>query len=137
MNPPCSERCGRVAQQRGLCTRCYRARAAAGTLPPVAGYSGPTLPDLHDLGLSYRQLDYWTRCGHITADDPSPGSGHRRTWPGEQLELAERMARLVISLPGVSLSTVAAIARQPDVDVELAPGVTVSVATRPHEEAVA
>lgn len=128
---PCSEGCGHVAVLRGLCRPCYSDRARAGTLPAVdfATHNGPTLPDYKALGLSYRQLDYWTRSGRIHADEPTPGSGHRRTWPDEEIAVAGRIARLIAA--GLSLEIAAGVARDPDTDIELQPGVVVRIATIP------
>jgi hypothetical protein len=93
---PCSSPdCTRRAAQRGLCRPCYDTRASAGTLPAAESYGAPTLPDLGVLGLSYRQLDHWTRKGWVRADDPTPGSGKRRTWDDHELAIAARMVRLI------------------------------------------
>jgi hypothetical protein len=54
-----------------------------------------TLPDLAALGVTYRQLDYWTRRGYLHLTTPTPGYGHPRTWPPGELAVAERMARAV------------------------------------------
>jgi hypothetical protein len=53
-----------------------------------------TLPDLAALGVTYRQLDYWTRRGYLNPGG-NPGYGHPRTWPPGELAVAERMARAV------------------------------------------
>lgn len=55
----------------------------------------PTVPDLDALGVTYRQLDHWTRKGYLHPVQARPVSGYRRTWPPGELEVAERMARLV------------------------------------------
>lgn len=117
--------CGRVAKQRGLCARCYADRARAGTLPAAESYSGPTLPNLAALGLTYRKLDYWTSIGHIRADETHPGSGARRTWPEHELRVATRIGRLTDA--GIRLDRAAHLARCPGTDLELAPGITVRV----------
>lgn len=54
-----------------------------------------TQRDVTDTGMTYRQLDYWTRQGYLHCDNPTPGSGTRRTWPAEQLAVASVMAVLV------------------------------------------
>lgn len=122
----CRDGCGRVEQQRGLCRSCYATRAHAGTLPAAEAHTGATLPDLVALGVTYRQLDYWVRTGRIRCDEPTPGSGARRVWPPGELEVASRMARLLDA--GLSLNAAARVAREPDAEVELAPGVVVRVA---------
>jgi DNA-binding transcriptional MerR regulator len=43
---------------------------------------------------SYRQLDYWTARGYITAEDDSPGSGRCRNWHPEQVDRAMRLKAL-------------------------------------------
>lgn len=62
--------------------------------PPRRGGRPASLPELPE-GLTYRQLDYWTRLGYVKTDGaPSPGSGGRRAWPAEELEIAARMVKL-------------------------------------------
>ena len=56
---------------------------------------GGLLPDLETLGLTYRQFDYWVRCGYLRPLVAHPYSGNRRIFPPEELEVAEKMARLV------------------------------------------
>lgn len=50
-------------------------------------------------GLSYRQLDYWTRTGRITAHthpfNVVSGSGVPHCWPRDEVEVAARMFRLI------------------------------------------
>lgn len=117
---------GRVVYSRALCQPCYREATHAGTLPPREGaYGEITLPDLKALGISYRQLDYWTRTGLIESSEATPGSGHRRYWPEEELEVAGRIARLVKA--GVNIRVAAEIARQPGEPVHLDGGVIVTV----------
>lgn len=56
---------------------------------------GSDVPSLlESTGLTYRKLDYWTRRGYVNAGESSPGSGHRRTWPPEELRIAALMGRL-------------------------------------------
>lgn len=88
-----------------------------------------TLPDLASLGISYRQLDYWTRRGLIRCDDErTPGSGVRRTWEPAELRVAERIGRLARA--GVALDLAAHIARHPGESAEPVPGVYISVSDR-------
>lgn len=47
------------------------------------------------IGVSYRQVDFWTRKGYLSATDPAPGSGHARDYPAGEIAIAERMAHLV------------------------------------------
>jgi DNA-binding transcriptional MerR regulator len=46
-------------------------------------------------GISYRQLDYWVRCGYLRPEVAEPGSGRARRWPEEEIEIARTMRRLV------------------------------------------
>ena len=54
-------------------------------------------------GISYRQLDYWTRTGYLRpvpmggenrAHPTVPSTGHYRDWPAEELRIAREMGRL-------------------------------------------
>lgn len=65
--------------------------------------------------MTYRQLDYWTRLGYVkTTGAPSPGSGGRRAWPAEEIEIAGRMVKLRDE--GYELRLAARIARADVVD---------------------
>lgn len=56
--------------------------------------SGPTLAAT--AGITYRQLDYWTRHHWITPNpQPHTGSGYHRTYPHTQVELAHLMRLLI------------------------------------------
>lgn len=46
-------------------------------------------------GISYRQLDYWVRIGHLLPEHEPLGSGTERKWPTAERLVAERMCRLV------------------------------------------
>ena len=46
-------------------------------------------------GISYRQLDWWTKTGLIRATDDRPGSGIPRRYSEPQARLAVTMAALV------------------------------------------
>lgn len=61
------------------------------------------------MGITYRQLDHWTRQGWLRAENATPGSGHARVWPPEELMVAGLMRRL--TLAGFSASRAAAMAR--------------------------
>lgn len=45
-------------------------------------------------GITYRQLDYWVRCGYLHPVHRG-GSGHDRLWPYEEIATAVRMGLLV------------------------------------------
>ena len=82
-----------------------------------------TLRDLTDLGLSCRQVDYWTRHGLLRAHNPDPGCGRRRTWPADEVAVAAVMVRLVDA--GLTPEAAHRAARHGGV---LAPGVSVHLA---------
>lgn len=46
-------------------------------------------------GITYRQLDYWTRCGYITPSvAPARGSGTWRRWDDSDMEACCALAKL-------------------------------------------
>jgi hypothetical protein len=69
-------------------------------------------PDLPGpfLGISYRQLDYWTRIGLLVPDDPTPGSGIARSWPDSEVIVALLIRRLLDA--GLELRAAARVARE-------------------------
>lgn len=127
----------------GRCAACYqreRRRALGGgaeprTLSPCSRLACEELtvaPDrdlcldclLGDLGISYRQLDYWSRKGHLRPGGQR-GTGHVRQWAPAELEVAARMARLTAA--GIAVETAAAFARGGWPRGEIAPGVVLQV----------
>lgn len=60
-------------------------------------------------GITYRQVDWWTRSGLIRPDNPDCGSGRHRRYPPEEVRAAERIAGLVRA--GVHVQVAARIAR--------------------------
>lgn len=74
-----------------------------------------------DIGVTYRQLDYWTRSGWLHADVADPGQGHRRTWCPEEQTIARRM-RLYVQHAKVRPSIASKAARN---DGWIAPGVRI------------
>lgn len=81
-----------------------------------------------ELGVSYRRLDYWVRCGYIRLDDATPGSGHPRAWPDSEVAVAREILRLTSA--GLTVKTAADAARafiNGASFVELAPGVTLDI----------
>jgi hypothetical protein len=89
---------------------------------PQPPKSLPTQTNGHDLGLTYRQLDYWTRNGLLKADNQTPGSGNRRTWAPGELAVAVLIGRLVDA--GISLRVAHDIARGRR---EIGPGITIKI----------
>lgn len=88
-----------------------------------------TLPaPLHATGITYRQLDYWTRCGYITALHDG-GAGNYRAWANSELAVAALIARLRGA--GLELPAAASVARtateHPGPALNLAPGITIHI----------
>ena len=74
-------------------------------------------------GVSYRNLDYWTRQGWLRPENgATPGSGRSREWPESELEIARRMARLTAA--GITASVAAEFAREQWPFGDIAPGAT-------------
>lgn len=46
-------------------------------------------------GITYRQLDYWTKRGLIPLPDQHPGSGSARSYPPDAVRVAVIMAALI------------------------------------------
>jgi hypothetical protein len=67
----------------------------------------PDAPDVDDhvigaheltiaAGITYRQLDYWTRLGYLTPwNSPTPGSGVPRVYPLDQVDVASTMRAVI------------------------------------------
>jgi hypothetical protein len=75
--PPACQRCsGPVETDTDLCVLCLCA----------------------DLGITYRQLDHWSRMGYLRPvrldRGKGEGSGSPRTWPPGELQIARLMGRL-------------------------------------------
>jgi MerR HTH family regulatory protein len=45
--------------------------------------------------ITYRQLDYWTKKGHLRSANGRCGTGYRRTWPAFEVHVARLMKRLL------------------------------------------
>lgn len=73
------------------------------------------------LGLSYRQLDYWTRCGYLRPvqrceNRVGNGTGYAREWPEYELSIAAAMGRLVrLGLTPARAAKVARAGRESEV----------------------
>lgn len=61
-------------------------------------------------GVSYRQLDYWARVGHLRPTEPTPGSGIAREWTETEIAVASLMGRLTNA--GFDLAVAARVARE-------------------------
>jgi hypothetical protein len=78
-----------------------------------------------EIGITYRQVDYWTRLGWLKPENPVAGSGVSRRWPAFEVEVARRMGRLAAA--GLGIPRAAAFARESWPAGEIAPGVTLAV----------
>jgi hypothetical protein len=73
--------------------------------------------------LTYRQLDHWTRLGHLhTIGGQRPGSGHDRRWADGEAGIFATIGRLLAA--GLTLDAAIQAARG---QTHLAPGVTVLI----------
>ena len=67
-------------------------------------------PELVDTaGITYRQLDYWTRRGYLRAAEANPGCGRDRQYSPDETAVARRMGGL--GGAGLTVESAAAIAR--------------------------
>jgi DNA-binding transcriptional MerR regulator len=76
-------------------------------------------------GVSYRQIDFWARCGYLRPANAQPGSGVSRLWTAAEAEVARTMGRLVTA--GFTPKLAHRVARARQTRLELAPGVFVEV----------
>ena len=90
--------------------------------PPEPAEPGASVADFIALGISYRQLDYWSRHHYLHANAATPGTGVPRTWPLGELAVAGRLVRLLDA--GLVLQSALAVARG---QTEPAPGVHVLI----------
>jgi DNA-binding transcriptional MerR regulator len=58
------------------------------------------------MGISYRQLDHWSRCGYLR---PDGGDGVQRIWPHSEIRIGRMMSRLIAI--GLTPETAAEYAR--------------------------
>lgn len=77
-----------------------------------------------DAGITYRQADYWARCGYINA--PARGSGYPRIIDDHESAVLNTMARLVNA--GIEASLAARFARSHVEQGHAAAGVTYTLA---------
>lgn len=71
----------------------------------LIGHEHPAWP----IGLTYRQLDHWTRRRYLRAHNPGAGTGHTRLWPRREADVADIMLRLTDA--GILPSVATGIAR--------------------------
>lgn len=103
-----------VARPAGGTRPCRRALAASGVACEAHTTRTTTIGPFE--GLSYRQLDYWTRSGYLRAVDPTPGSGGTREWPDHEVVVASLMLRLLRA--GLRLDVAARVARTQSYDLD-------------------
>lgn len=46
-------------------------------------------------GITYRKVDFWTRCGYLQPADGSPGSGYQRVYPPSEITVALLIQQLI------------------------------------------
>lgn len=75
-------------------------------------------------GITYRQLDYWTRTGHLHASADS-GAGYDRLWPAGEIRVARATKALLDA--GFGLAVAREISRngKPGETFELAAGIRI------------
>lgn len=97
----------------------------------------------HRAGITYRQLDYWSRVGYVHERNPGPGSGYSRDYDDTEVAVAMRMGALVRARVQVrdAASTarwmVEQIADTVTVTIPDAPDLTITYRYRPPGEAQA
>lgn len=70
-------------------------------------------PDvLRAAGITYRQLDNWSRIGYLHPVNPDCGTGRARDYPMSEVKVAQRMALLLNA--GLTLKTAHRVARGDD-----------------------
>jgi len=62
------------------------------------------------IGVTYRQVDYWTTKRYLRAEAANPGSGVSRDYSKREVRVAEHMASLVKQ--GLAPAAAARVARQ-------------------------
>jgi DNA-binding transcriptional MerR regulator len=88
-----------------------------------------TLDEILKKGLTYRQLDHWTRRGWLRPQHDG-GTGNARVWPETELRIADLMRRLTRA--GIAPEQAAQAARAHQEGralVRLAPGIVLAIDT--------
>lgn len=78
-----------------------------------------------ELGITYRQLDYWVRKGFLKPRRFGESSGISREWPPAELDVARRMGLLTAA--GLVPERAHAFAREGWPSGEIAPGIRIEV----------
>lgn len=76
---------------------------------------------MREAGITYRQLDYWTRQRCLVPERFRGGSGYERQWAPATVGVARLLGRLTAT--GLPLETAARIARSGASRHEIAPGI--------------
>lgn len=117
-----------------VCLECMARLADCPRCPSKAASEGLPACSRHlesELGITYRQLDYWTRRGYLRPERRAnsrghgPASGVNRVWPADEVEIVRRMERLTRA--GVVPAVAAVYARDSWPAGEIAPGLVLSV----------
>lgn len=67
--------------------------------------------EMLNVGITRRQLDYWTRQGYLHCEDREVDtSGYPRRWPIAERDIAMLMQRMITA--GVTVEVAATVARQ-------------------------
>jgi DNA-binding transcriptional MerR regulator len=85
-----------------------------------------TRADLLAVGLTNRQVEFWSRQGYLRTDKTNPGTGSHRNFKHGEIAVAKTMLRLVAA--GLTLDAAQRVARAESQPFELAPGITITVA---------
>lgn len=80
---------------------------------------------VHDLGATYRQVNYWVMRGYLRPEHETPGPGEPRRWPAVEREVARRMARLTAA--GLPAELAAVFARESWPAMDLGLGIRIEV----------
>lgn len=125
---------GRDARTR-TCLECAARLADCPHCPSKAASEGLPACSRHleaEIGITYRQIDYWARQGYLkpqrrlNLSGRGPRSGVSRVWPAAEMEIARRMVRLIQA--GLGVAHAAAFARESWPKGEIAPGIMLEVA---------
>jgi hypothetical protein len=91
------------------------------------------LTDLEGVGgVTYRQLDYWVRQGHVRARERDPGAGYTRTLTDHEYAVGVKMCHLVGAglLPDLAVRVAREMTERGTEEVALGEYVTLRLATR-------
>lgn len=107
--------------------------ADSATPTPPVPRAEPQGGVMHVVGLTYRQLDYWTRKGYLRSEgNPTPGSGRPRTWPDTEVAIARAIVRLVGC--GFTVQKAAELAREEATSERLTVNLCEGVSLRLHPD---